>query len=163
MTRFTLAGVAALAALVAFPLSASAERTQVGTLDCTISPGVGLILTSTRELTCQFRPNAPGWKAEKYVGSVTRIGVDIGATTGGRMVWGVFAPSQAKRYALAGRFGGASAEVTVGGGVGANVLVGGSENTVFLQPISVQGQTGLNVGAGVAGLRLEPASKPRRR
>jgi hypothetical protein len=165
MTRFTLAGVAALAALVAFPLGAQAEnRTQVGVLDCQISPGVGMIVTSRRDLVCEFRPNARGWKAEKYVGTITRFGVDLGATTGGRLAWGVFAPSGAKRYALAGRFGGASAEVTVAGGVGANVLVGGNQNTISLQPVSVQGQTGLNVAAGVAGLELHPASKqPKRR
>ena len=59
--------------------------------------------------------------------------------------------------ALAGNYGGASAEATVGAGIGANVLVGGSDRTVALQPVSVQGQAGLNVAAGVAGLDLQPA------
>jgi hypothetical protein len=39
-------------------------------------------------------------------------------------------------------------------GVGANVLIGGSNRTVTLQPVSFQGQSGLNVAAGVAGIDL---------
>ena len=73
------------------------------------------------------------------------------------MVWTVFAPSNKKFGALAGQYGGASAEATVGAGLGANVLVGGSNRTVTLQPLSVQGQTGLNLAVGVSGLELRPA------
>jgi hypothetical protein len=73
------------------------------------------------------------------------------------MVWVVYAPTNRKFGALAGHYGGASAEATVGAGVGANVLVGGSNHTVTLQPVSVQGQAGLNVAAGVAEIDLRPA------
>lgn len=103
-----------------------------------------------------FTPSQPGPK-EVYVGSITKFGLDLGATAGGEMVWAVYAPSTRKFGALAGNYGGATAEATVGAGLGANVLVGGSDRTVALQPVSVQGQAGLNVAAGVADLQLRPA------
>jgi hypothetical protein len=58
---------------------------------------------------------------------------------------------------LAGTYGGVAASATVGVGLGANALVGGSNNTIALQPVSLQGQTGLSVAAGIAGLELRPA------
>ena len=148
----------AVAAAVALPIPASAQanRTKVGTLSCDISGGIGLIITSKKDLTCMFTPSQPGPR-EVYVGSITKFGLDLGATAGGEMVWAVYAPTTRKFGALAGDYGGATAEATVGAGLGANVLVGGSDRTVALQPVSVQGQAGLNVAAGVAELRLRPA------
>ena len=150
--------VLAVAAAVALPIPASAQanRTKVGTLSCDISGGIGLIITSKKDLTCMFTPSQPGPR-EVYVGSITKFGLDLGATAGGEMVWAVYAPTTRKFGALAGNYGGATAEATVGAGLGANVLVGGSDRTVALQPVSVQGQAGLNVAAGVADLRLRPA------
>ena len=56
---------------------------------------------------------------------------------------------------------GANASIGVGGG--GNFLVGGPSNAYALQPLSVQGQTGLNVAAGIAGLELQPVEfAPRR-
>lgn len=147
--------VAAAAALPA-PIMAQADRTKAGTLTCDISAGIGMIIASKKEVTCMFTPANAGPR-EVYVGSISKFGLDIGATAGGEMVWAVYAPSSRKFGALAGQYGGASAEATVGAGVGANVLVGGSNRTVTLQPLSVQGQAGLNVAAGVAGLELRPA------
>jgi hypothetical protein len=148
-----------LAAAVALPAPSMAQgrdRTKVGTLTCDISGGLGLIITSHKDLTCMFTPSQPGSR-EVYVGSINKFGLDLGATTGGEMVWSVFAPSTRRFGALAGHDGGASAEATVGAGLGANVLVGGSDRTVTLQPVSVQGQAGLNVAAGVAEMNLRPA------
>jgi uncharacterized protein DUF992 len=148
-----------LAAAVALPAPSMAQgrdRAKVGTLTCDISGGLGLIITSHKDLTCMFTPSQPGSR-EVYVGSINKFGLDLGATTGGEMVWSVFAPSTRRFGALAGHYGGASAEATVGAGLGANVLVGGSDRTVTLQPVSVQGQAGLNVAAGVAEMNLRPA------
>jgi hypothetical protein len=150
--------VAVVAALAA-PLPASAQaanRTKAGTLTCDISGGIGLIVTSKKTVSCIFTPSQPGAR-EVYTGSITKFGLDLGATAGGEMVWAVLAPTNRKFGALAGHYGGASAEATVGAGVGANVLVGGSNRTVTLQPVSVQGQSGLNLAVGVAGLDLRPA------
>ncbi len=156
----TLSGVVALsiAAASALPGSAmaQADRTRAGMLTCDISAGIGLIVTSNKEVTCMFTPAAAGPR-EVYTGSISKFGLDIGVTTGGEMVWEVFAPSSRTFGALAGHYGGASAEATVGAGVGANVLIGGSNRTVTLQPLSVQGQTGLNLAVGVSGLDLHPA------
>lgn len=153
---------AAVAAAIALPLATSAQaaqaaqRTRVGTLSCDISGGIGLIITSRKDVTCMFTPSHRGPR-EVYIGSISKFGLDLGATSGGEMIWAVYAPSTRRFGALAGSYGGASAEATVGAGVGANVLIGGSNRTVTLQPLSVQGQTGLNVAAGVAGLELRPA------
>ena len=103
-----------------------------------------------------FTPSEPGPR-EVYVGGINKFGLDLGATAGGEMVWAVYAPTTRRFGALAGQYSGASAEATVGAGLGANVLVGGSDRTVALQPLSLQGQAGLNVAAGVAELTLRPA------
>jgi hypothetical protein len=156
-----LSALAALAVVAALALPAPSmaqgrERAKAGTLTCDISAGIGLIIASKKELTCMFTPSQPGPR-EVYTGSITKFGLDLGATTGGEMVWAVYAPTNRRFGVLAGRYGGASAEATVGAGVGANVLVGGSNRTVSLQPVSVQGQAGLNLAVGVAGLELRPA------
>jgi hypothetical protein len=150
----TLAFVAAVASPV--PALAQGERTKAGTLTCDISGGIGLIITSHKDVTCMFTPSQPGPR-EVYVGGINKFGLDIGATAGGEMVWAVYAPTTRRFGALAGNYSGATAEATVGAGLGANVLVGGSDRTVALQPLSVQGQAGLNVAAGVAELTLHPA------
>jgi hypothetical protein len=147
----------ALTAAVALPGTTMAQgRDKVGSLNCDISAGIGAIIASKKSVTCMFTPSARGPR-EVYVGSISKLGVDIGATSGGEMVWAVFAPSNRKFGALAGHYVGATAEATVGAGLGANALVGGSNRTVTLQPVSVTGQTGLNIAAGVAELTLRPA------
>lgn len=156
-----LSALAAVAFVAAATLPGPAmaqapNRTKVGTLTCDISAGIGLIITSKKNLTCMFTPSQPGPR-EVYVGSISKFGLDIGATAGGEMVWAVYAPSDRRHGALAGHYGGATAEATVGAGLGANALVGGNNRTVTLQPVSVQGQVGLNLAAGVAGIDLHPA------
>ena len=133
-----------------------AERVKAGTLNCDISAGIGLIIGSHKEVQCLFTPDVPG-PSEVYVGSINKFGLDIGATSGGSMVWAVYAPTNRRFGALAGVYSGATAEATIAVGLGANVLVGGSDRTVALQPLSITGQTGLNVAAGVASLELVPA------
>ena len=153
MGKFTkFAVVGALTAMVAGAAVAQ-ERTQIGQLNCDISGGIGLVFGSQRTLNCTFTPSVPG-PVEYYAGTLTKLGVDIGVTTGGAMVWLVYAPTSRPAGALSGSYGGATAEATVVAGVGANVLIGGSNRTVELQPISLQGQAGLNVAAGVAGIDL---------
>ena len=157
--RFSAFAALAVAAAVTMPAPSMAqgrERTKVGSLTCDISAGIGLIITSKKHLTCMFTPSQPGPR-EVYTGSITKFGLDLGVTAGGEMIWAVYAPSNRRFGALAGHYAGATAEATVGAGVGANVLVGGSNRTITLQPVSVQGQAGLNVAAGVAGLDLQPA------
>jgi len=143
---------AAASALMA-GTSAAQERVQAGQLTCDISGGIGLIFGSQRTLNCSFTPSVPG-PPEFYAGTLTKLGIDLGVTSGGVMVWLVYAPTSRPAGALSGSYGGATAEATVVAGVGANVLIGGSNRTVELQPVSLQGQAGLNVAAGVAGIDL---------
>jgi Protein of unknown function (DUF992) len=132
----------------------SAEHVQAGTLTCDISGGIGFIIGSQKVLNCSFVPTLPG-PPEFYSGVINKLGLDLGGTRGGVMVWAVYAPTTRAAGFLAGSYAGASAEVTVGGGIGANVLVGGSFRTVELQPVSVQQQTGINIAAGVAEIELQ--------
>src|ERR1700747_1265862 len=138
-----LVGAAAVVAAAAVPADAQPQRVQVGTLACSISAGVGLVVASQRNVSCNFQPD--GGSPEAYTGTIPRSGVDVGFTTGGAMVWGVFAGTNRYAGMLTGTYAGATAEATVAAGLGANVLIGGSHHSVALQPLSVQGQGGLHV------------------
>jgi hypothetical protein len=154
---FAAAAIAAATlAMITSPADAQPRQLQVGQLTCSLSASIGLILGSQKNVNCVFR-GQPGEPEEAYTGTMTTIGVDIGVTTGGVIVWTVFADSNRYRGMLAGTYAGATAEASVGAGVGANVLVGGSNRTVTLQPISLQGQLGFDIGAGIGALELHAA------
>jgi hypothetical protein len=150
-----LIGAAALTTAAIAPVDAQPRRVQVGTLACSISAGVGMVVGSQRNVACNFQPD--GGPPEAYTGTMTRIGVDVGFTTGGAMVWGVFTDTSRYTGMLTGTYAGATAEATLAAGLGANVLIGGSNHSVALQPLSVQGQVGLNIAAGVGALDLHYA------
>jgi hypothetical protein len=145
-----------LAIAISSVAAQAADRVKAGTLNCDVSGGIGMIIGSRKSMTCRFDPVAPGWLPETYSGSIGKLGVDLGVTTGGQMVWAVFAAGSPAPGALAGDYAGATAEATFAVGLGANVLVGGSHRSIALQPVSITGQTGLNLAAGVAVLRLSP-------
>jgi hypothetical protein len=150
----------ALAALFATSAADAQERVQVGTLSCDISAGIGFIIGSRRSVNCLFTPAGPA-PQEFYQGAFSKFGLDIGATAGGQMIWAVW--SATTRWgpgALAGEYVGASAEASLVAGLGANVLIGGSNRTFALQPVSVQGQVGLNVAIGIGDLTLNPVAPP---
>jgi len=148
-------GAAALATVLSTPADAQRDRVQAGTLECSMSSGIGLIVGSQKNVACNYKPN--NGPPEAYAGTMTRVGLDVGITGGGAIIWAVF--SGTNRYAgmLTGTYVGASAEATIAAGLGANVLVGGSNRSVALQPLSVQGQVGLNIAAGVGSLELHLA------
>jgi hypothetical protein len=148
-------GVAALAALTFVPSPQAQTRVEVGVLTCTAAGSTGFIVGSTRDLRCQFKRNG---KDETYTGKINKFGIDIGTTQQAQIAWAVLAPtSNLPARSLAGGYGGLSAEATVGVGVGANALIGGSDKSIVLQPLSVQAQQGLNIAAGVASLQLKAA------
>jgi Protein of unknown function (DUF992) len=151
----TAYGAALLAAIAlsADPSTAQAQsRTQAGTLRCTMGPSIGAVIASRQRLQCRF---TSGGKVEAYSGTITRFGLDVGFTAGGVMSWIVLARTRSLgRGALAGNYVGASGDVSLGVGGGANALVGGSRRSVMLQPVSVVGQVGINLAIGVAGLTL---------
>ena len=144
------------AAALALALAGAAQaqdRVQAGSLTCDVSAGIGLIIGSQRNVSCTFTPSQPG-PIEYYTGTISKLGLDVGVTTGGVMVWMVWAPTNRVAGALAGSYAGAAAEASVIAGLGANALIGGNNRTIALQPFSLQGQVGLNIAAGVAGLDL---------
>lgn len=149
-----LAVIVALGTLGLATEASSQGRAKVGTLSCNLAPTVGFIVGSRQQLSCRYTPDGP-WPPEIYVGHLSTAGLDIGVNGGGRMIWSVFAPTNGHyRGALAGTYVGASADVAVGVGLGANALVGGSRRSIALQPLSVEANTGFNLAAGVSRLRL---------
>jgi hypothetical protein len=146
----------AIASLVASIASANAlPPVRAGVLDCQGGQNVGFVVGSLTSLECVFQ--SQGRRPEAYVATVRRFGVDLGVTEQTRVQWAVNAPnSRLGRGELAGTYGGIGANASIGVGGGGNFLVGGPANAYALQPISVQGQTGFNVAAGVAGIELEP-------
>jgi hypothetical protein len=152
------AAALALALAVASADPAAAQRVRAGVLTCDISAGIGFILGSQKGVVCTFAPEPPGPPQQVYSGSISKFGLDVGATGGAVMVWAVFTDSLAPPGPafLAGDYFGATGQVTVAAGLGANVLIGGSNNTIALQPVSVSTSVGLNLALGVAELHLRP-------
>ena len=144
-----------LAGASALPLASTAQAAvKTGVLTCRVAAGVGLVFGSRRNVECDFRSRSG--RIETYTGRITRVGLDVGVTRNSVIVWNVFEPSR-RHGDLSGRYTGATAQATIGVGLGANVLVGGGENSIALQPLSISAQTGLNLAAGVSSLHLNRA------
>jgi hypothetical protein len=149
-----LAGIAA-ALTASFNGAGAQERVQVGVLECRGGASVGFIVGSVTNLGCVLRVD--GFPEDRYVATIRKVGLDIGITEETALAWGVFAPT--KRLGpgdLSGNYAGAQGSATIGVGAGGNVLVGGSNNSIALQPLSLQGQVGLSVAAGLESLELRP-------
>ena len=144
-----VAGLAAASAADAAP-----HGVRVGDLTCNVASGWGFVFGSSKDLHCTYRGSSG--RREHYIGTISKFGVDIGYTEGGVLVWAVFAPSSDVRAgALQGDYAGATASATVGVGLGANVLIGGLDKSIALQPLSVEGNRGLNVAAGIGAISLK--------
>jgi Protein of unknown function (DUF992) len=152
-----LAGIALT--MLATPLGGALAQqpglVQVGVLECRGGASIGFIVGSVTNLGCVLRVD--GYPEDRYVATIRKVGVDLGITQESGLAWGVFAPT---RYLgpgnLAGNYAGAQGSASIGVGAGGNVLVGGSNNSIALQPLSLQGQVGLNVAAGLESLELRP-------
>jgi hypothetical protein len=158
MKRLTHNWLAAGAVMLTLAVSAesvpaNAADVKVGVLNCDVSSGWGFVFGSSKDLRCEYSPLNGG--VEHYAGSVSKFGVDIGYTRGGVLIWDVVAPSSdVKPGALQGSYAGATVSAAIGVGGGANVLVGGLRKSIALQPISITGESGLNVAAGIGALHL---------
>ena len=145
----------AITALVASFTGANALPVRAGILQCQGGQNVGFVVGSVTSLECVFQ--SEGRRPEPYVATIHRLGVDLGVTQQTRLSWAVNAPTnRVGRGDLTGNYGGVGANASVGVGGGGNFLVGGPANSFALQPIRVQGQTGLNIAAGVANIELQP-------
>jgi len=151
-----LVASAAILAMGALALGAPAKAdtsVKAGVLTCNVDSGWGLVFGSSRDLKCNY--SGSSGRHEHYSGHIAKYGVDIGYLQGGVIVWGVVAPTaDLKAGALAGDYGGATGGASVGVGAAANVLVGGFNRSIALQPVSVEGDKGLNVAAGIAAVTL---------
>ena len=151
-----LATVLVVPQFAATPADA-ASGVNIGSLNCNVAGGVGFVFGSSKAISCIF--TRTDGKAERYHGTIDKYGVDLGFTGEGYIVWGVFAPGQVSKGALAGKYTGVTGEAAVGVGLGANVLVGGSTKNIALQPVSIEGLTGLNVAAGFGQITLTAGAK----
>lgn len=149
--KTTLLAVALAGALTT---PAFAERVKAGQLRCEVAAGMGMIIGSSKEMECRYT-SSDGRYREMYHGRINKFGIDIGHTDRGVLIWDVLAPTAGPLHgALSGDYAGVGASATVGVGLGANAMVGGSDREFALQPLSVQGQTGLDIAAGVSSLTL---------
>lgn len=149
--------VVAAVTMIAVTSSAMAQsRVKTGVLECRGGASIGLVVGSSSMLTCVYR--GENRFEDQYVGIVRKVGLDLGITKEVNLTWIVFAPTgRIGPGDLVGNYSGVSGSASIGVGLGANALLGGSNNSVALQPLSVQGQTGLNIQAGLNGLELRRA------
>lgn len=151
------AGCAAFVAAAAAQMSPSMADTPkiaIGTLTCYGKGGVGLIFGSKQNMRCNFETPVSG-RTYSYAATITKVGIDIGIKGDSILVWTVLGPTtDIPSEALEGNYGGVTAGAAVGIGANANALLGGSSQSIILQPVSVEGQTGFNISAGVAGLTI---------
>ena len=153
--RLTIPGIAIAALMAPIAGADAAPPMRAGILQCQGGQNVGFVVGSVTSLECVFK--SEGRRPEPYIATVRRYGLDLGITGQTQLAWAVNAPnSRVSRGDLAGNYGGVGANASVGIGGGGNFLVGGPANSYALQPISVQGQTGLNVTAGIADIELQP-------
>ena len=155
MKRFLIAAALALVTL-ASPADTRAQPAwaQVGVLTCRLNPSIGFVIAGHQSMECTYQPAGP-FPPQAYQGAFNIVGLDVGVTAGGILSWTVFAPTTGMPAgALAGEYVGASGDVGLGVGAGANILLGGSGRSFALQPLSVQGSVAVNIAVGVSMLTL---------
>lgn len=146
---------AALGAAMLTTAPAHAAGVKVGTLTCDVEAGWGYVLGSQKDLACVFKSATNGTVA-KYTGDVTKLGIDIGYTNAGVLIWTVVAPSKDMQAdALEGAYGGATP---------ARRLLfwwqyqpagrRPSTSSITLQPLSVEGNSGVSITAAVGAMQL---------
>jgi hypothetical protein len=163
--RFLLVMFALVLAILAnFATRAAAQRqqqpwTQVGVLMCKLDPSVGFVIAGHQPMQCTYTPSSAAVPPQYYDGAINTVGIDIGGSAGGVLVWGVFAPTTGvPPGGLAAEYVGVSGDVGFGIDGDANVLAGGSGRTFALQPLSQQGSTAVRAVLGVSSLKLRRAT-----
>jgi hypothetical protein len=153
MIRSHLAAAALVGLLASTGVAAAQGRIAAGVLECRAGASTSFIIGSIRDFDCLFTPiSGP---LQRYGATIQRLGVDLGWSGSTVMIWNVFAPTDiVGPGSLSGTYGGISAGAAIGVGLGANALAGGFDNSFALQPLSFEGQTGLNAFAGISSLEL---------
>ena len=153
VTAGRIAAALAGTALAAVCWTAPARADVTGQLQCNIAGSDGLLITSTRTVSCTFRSNAG--PVQFYNGTLSRLGVDIGPLATGTLTYQVLALGMPGPGILQGSYVGSGASITLGTGVGIDALVGGNGNAITLQPLATTVSTGTNINAGLGALRLQ--------
>jgi hypothetical protein len=156
MFKRTILATAIAASLLFGHSAMAASGVNIGALNCRVAGGIGFIFGSSKTLTCTL--NRTNGAIETYTGEIKKYGLDLGFTTESHIIWAVFAPGNIAAGSLAGQYGGVSADVALGLGLGANVLVGGNGNQIALQPLSINGDVGVNIAAGITTIVLRSGS-----
>jgi hypothetical protein len=147
--------VALIAALAGVRAQQPPQLVQVGVLECRGGASVGFVIGSVTNLGCVLRTE--GMPEDRYIATIRKVGLDLGITQESAIAWAVFAPiARLGPGDLSGNYAGAQGSASIGVGLGGNVLVGGSANSIALQPLSLQGQVGFNIAAGLESLELRP-------
>ncbi len=155
------AALVATASFGAATVPSKADSVELGLLECVVEGGTGFIFGSSKDLSCEYTPANESAPKESYFGVINKFGIDIGVTGTTLIEWVVLAPTTDYEYqpgSLAGDYRGVSAEATAAAGAGVNLLIGGSDQTFSLQPVSVQAQEGVNVAVGIAEIQLRSAA-----
>lgn len=151
------ADVPVYAPVETYPQTGERDGVRLGYLTCDVGGGVGYVLGSAKSLDCVFQSTTGAQTSEVYTGVIRKMGIDVGFTTRGQLVWAVFAPTAGYHQgSLSGVYQGATIEATLGAGAGANLLVGGTAGSIQLQTVSVTGQLGLNAAATGTSVTLTP-------
>ena len=154
LSRFIILGVTILAAVALPAARPQAAGMQAGMLTCNVASGWGFVVVSWRDLKCVYSPASR--PPEHYSGRISKYGVDLGYVDSSVIMWAVIATTDLKPGSLGGTYVGVTGGAAVGFGGGANVLVGGFNNSVSLQPVSVEGSMGVNVAGGIASITIAP-------
>lgn len=156
LSRLSILSLAIMSPLMLTSTPASADSIELGQLECFVDSGTGFIIGSTKDISCVFTPEGDPTASDNYFGVINKFGLDVGRTEESYISWLVIAGSSVEYEEgfLQGDYVGATAEATFAVGLGANVLVGGSDKSIALQPLSIQAQTGLNFAAGIAEIEL---------
>jgi Protein of unknown function (DUF992) len=151
----TAAMAAAIVLALLWPATGqTAPGMQVGMLTCQMAPRTDLAVGSTQPIRCHFIPDGE-YPQQAYVGEIDTVGRDVGTTTGGVLVWEVFASTGGPLAGtLAGFYAGTNGDISVGAEVRTNVLFGGSNRTIALQPFALEGEIEVALGLGVSSLKL---------
>jgi hypothetical protein len=135
--------------------NADAAGVEFGYLECVLTQDSGNVVVSKQTYSCTFNPADDAKSNEAYIATTDKIGLDLSKTDEEKLRWLVLAAGDPELPgALAGDYGGVSADASVGVGVGAMVLVGGLEDTFTLQPVSVSTQEGIGLSLAVESLDL---------
>jgi Protein of unknown function (DUF992) len=131
--------------------------TQVGMLTCQMAPRTAVTMGSVQSIGCHFIPDGK-YPQQAYIGEIDTVGLNVGITTDGVLVWNVLALTSSPPVGgMDGVYVGTNSDISVSAGVGADRLFGGSNRTIALQPVALEGEIEVALGLGISSMKLAAA------